>query len=124
MHLPFWPTSTKTSPAIQMITAARAEECLLVVGGHLLTAGLADVDALHLLLDGRHGEAGLGQVGGLELEAQGLVLFAGAPALEPWVGLGGQVVGQVLGHRHAGHALFKQTIRGSSIVLKYCRDLQ
>ena len=108
MHLPFLQSTaaSRTSQETQRggifyVEQGMCRGSLLVVSGHFLTAGLAYIDALHLLLDGRHGEAGLGKVGGLELESQGLVFFAGAPALEPWVGLGGQVVGQVLGHRHA-----------------------
>ena len=44
-------------------------------GGDLLTVLLAEVDPLHLLLYGGHGEAGLGQVRGLQLQPQRLVLL-------------------------------------------------
>ena len=48
----------------------------LLSGGYLLAVLLADVDPLHLLLYGGHGEAGLREVGGLQLQPQSLVLLA------------------------------------------------
>ena len=116
-----WPCSSTErlgrAEIYQLLTAVLAE-------ADELLAGLAHVDALDLLLDGGHDEAGLHQVGRLEFQPEDLVVFLPGRPAGQLGGKGGklggeggqrrrlQVVGQLLWNRDTRRGQLKNEAAG------------